>query len=234
MSEKLIETCNEEFAMSKKDATPKLAAVDADKADAKAREAVTQAVFHAANEALDQLPSSVPEDLRNAVLEKLASELKVSNGLIPLPGWGLIGVIVGCVVYVLNFTFGMIEIIPDNLPIIGQMDEAGFTLVIFHAYRALNYKPTWLFRRDDNVLAGVQAWFGRLTARLTGGSKPDPRAVLADLSELADDTSDAETEAVPKASEPEAAGEAKVVEVANKPKPEGKSLALRFWEWLQE
>ena len=37
--------------------------------------------------------------------------------------------IVLCVVYLLNLTGGIIEI-PDNLPIVGNLDEAGVTALI--------------------------------------------------------------------------------------------------------
>lgn len=38
-------------------------------------------------------------------------------------------------VYLLNPTFGMIELIPDNLPIIGNLDEAGATAIVMYAFR---------------------------------------------------------------------------------------------------
>ena len=40
-------------------------------------------------------------------------------------------------IYLLNPTAGMLELIPDNFPIIGNLDEAGATLILFHAIRHL-------------------------------------------------------------------------------------------------
>jgi hypothetical protein len=39
---------------------------------------------------------------------------------------GIIGIL-----YMLNFGFGVVEILPDNLPFIGNMDEAAALLLIY-------------------------------------------------------------------------------------------------------
>jgi len=39
--------------------------------------------------------------------------------------------------YILNPTGGIIEFLPDNLPIVGNLDEAGATLVVWYALRYL-------------------------------------------------------------------------------------------------
>lgn len=39
--------------------------------------------------------------------------------------------------YLLNITFGMIELIPDNIPVIGNIDEVIATLIFLKSY---NYK----------------------------------------------------------------------------------------------
>ena len=38
-------------------------------------------------------------------------------------------------IYLLNPTFGMFELIPDNLPIVGNLDEAAATAVVLYALR---------------------------------------------------------------------------------------------------
>ena len=40
-------------------------------------------------------------------------------------------------IYLLNPTAGILEIIPDNFPIIGNLDEAGATLILLHAIKIL-------------------------------------------------------------------------------------------------
>lgn len=48
-------------------------------------------------------------------------------------------------VYLLNFTFGVVEL-PDNLPIVGNMDEAAAALLFFSGMRYFGVDLT-LFRR---------------------------------------------------------------------------------------
>lgn len=47
--------------------------------------------------------------------------------------------ICGCValIYLLNPTAGIIELIPDNVPLIGNLDEFSASLVLLHAIRHL-------------------------------------------------------------------------------------------------
>jgi len=47
------------------------------------------------------------------------------------------GVLVVGVVYLLNPTFGFLELIPDNTPLIGNLDEAGATAAVIYALRTL-------------------------------------------------------------------------------------------------
>jgi uncharacterized membrane protein YkvA (DUF1232 family) len=46
--------------------------------------------------------------------------------------FGIIGAI-----YLLNPTAGLLELIPDNLPVIGNLDEAAATLLVVNAVRYL-------------------------------------------------------------------------------------------------
>lgn len=48
------------------------------------------------------------------------------------PRWLVFALAVIGLVYILNPTFGLIELIPDNLPIIGNLDEgAAFILIMY-------------------------------------------------------------------------------------------------------
>jgi len=53
-------------------------------------------------------------------------------------GWvfSLIFGIIGAI-YLLNPTAGILELIPDNLPVIGNLDEAAATLLVVNAVRHL-------------------------------------------------------------------------------------------------
>ena len=45
--------------------------------------------------------------------------------------------ILACCVYILNPGMGFIELIPDNLPVIGNLDEAGATVLLVQLIRRL-------------------------------------------------------------------------------------------------
>ena len=49
--------------------------------------------------------------------------------------WGIVGII--AIAYVLNFGAGIIEIIPDNFPIIGNIDEGTAGILLLKAYQEL-------------------------------------------------------------------------------------------------
>jgi len=40
-------------------------------------------------------------------------------------------------IYILNPTMGIIEVLPDNLPLVGNLDEAGATVLFMKAWAAL-------------------------------------------------------------------------------------------------
>ena len=52
-------------------------------------------------------------------------------------------------VYLLNFTIGIFEL-PDNLPIIGNMDEAAATAFFISALRYFGLDLSNLFGKDDD------------------------------------------------------------------------------------
>lgn len=50
--------------------------------------------------------------------------------------WGWVMLIIG-VRYLVNWGFGVVEFLPDNLPFIGNMDEAGMTVLAYKGYRKI-------------------------------------------------------------------------------------------------
>jgi len=50
-----------------------------------------------------------------------------------IPVWAVYVMGVIAVIYILNPGFGFIELLPDNLPIIGNLDEGGATMAIWYA-----------------------------------------------------------------------------------------------------
>lgn len=45
------------------------------------------------------------------------------------------------VLYLLNFDMGIVELIPDNFPVIGNLDEVGATLLLIRCINILRDKP---------------------------------------------------------------------------------------------
>jgi len=62
---------------------------------------------------------------------------------------GVIGLI-----YLLNPTAGFIELIPDALPLVGNLDEAGATLLVINALKELGYDFTNLFGKKKELPSG--------------------------------------------------------------------------------
>lgn len=56
----------------------------------------------------------------------------------------------GCIsfVYLLNFTFGIAEL-PDNLPIVGNLDEVAATVLFMNCLRYFGVDLSSLFDRSD-------------------------------------------------------------------------------------
>lgn len=61
-----------------------------------------------------------------------------------------IGGVIG-LVYILNPTAGIIEFIPDNLPIIGNLDEAAAVLLLLAALRYFGFDPTKMFKKESQI-----------------------------------------------------------------------------------
>ena len=53
------------------------------------------------------------------------------------------------VIYLLNPTAGFIELLPDNLPIIGNLDEATAVLILLNTLRHYGLDLTRLYARNE-------------------------------------------------------------------------------------
>jgi len=53
--------------------------------------------------------------------------------------------------YLINPTAGFFEFIPDNFPLVGNIDEAGATLIILNAFRYYGIDLGRLFGRNEQV-----------------------------------------------------------------------------------
>jgi uncharacterized membrane protein YkvA (DUF1232 family) len=51
--------------------------------------------------------------------------------------------------YILNPTAGVFELIPDNIPLVGNLDEAAAVALLLMCLRYFGIDLTDLFRRDD-------------------------------------------------------------------------------------
>ena len=79
----------------------------------------------------------------------MEKEIKKNEKKSPLKGILIIlGGIIG-LIYIINPGAGIIEIIPDAVPIIGNLDEAGATLLILGALRYIGVDLTKLFRKEN-------------------------------------------------------------------------------------
>lgn len=47
-----------------------------------------------------------------------------------------------CVLYLLNTTAGIVELLPDNIPIVGNIDEAGIGALIYYLVQELKNEKT--------------------------------------------------------------------------------------------
>jgi len=54
------------------------------------------------------------------------------------------------VIYLLNPTAGFFELIPDNIPIIGNLDEAAAVALLLMCLRYFGYELPDIFKPDSN------------------------------------------------------------------------------------
>ena len=53
-------------------------------------------------------------------------------------------------IYLMNPTLGVLELIPDNFPLIGNLDEAGATLILLNTLRYYGLDLSRLYGRTRN------------------------------------------------------------------------------------
>ena len=61
-------------------------------------------------------------------------------------GMGIISIL-----YLLNIGVGIIELIPDNIPFVGNLDEGGAAVLLLMCLRYFGFDPTRLFEKNSNT-----------------------------------------------------------------------------------
>lgn len=61
-----------------------------------------------------------------------------------------------CTVYLMNPTWGLIELIPDNIPIVGNLDEATVTAILIACIRYFGLDWTRFFGRKGKHSEGIE------------------------------------------------------------------------------
>jgi len=74
-----------------------------------------------------------------------------------MKGFAIIVTAVLCVIYLLNPTAGFFEFIPDNLPVIGNLDEATAVAILLACARYFGYDFSRFFgkKKDDDDIIDV-------------------------------------------------------------------------------
>ncbi|MFN8284158.1 MAG: DUF1232 domain-containing protein [Chitinophagales bacterium] len=62
----------------------------------------------------------------------------------------VIGAALFAVFYLINPTAGFLEFIPDNLPLIGNLDEAGAVFILISALKYFGFEMPNIFKKKDN------------------------------------------------------------------------------------
>jgi len=73
--------------------------------------------------------------------ERKEKRISVKDGIVAV--LGIMGVL-----YMLNLSFGVLEILPDNLPLIGNMDEAAALFLVYSAMEYFGWNVKSLFTRE--------------------------------------------------------------------------------------
>jgi uncharacterized membrane protein YkvA (DUF1232 family) len=60
----------------------------------------------------------------------------------------VVGVGTLCVLYLINPTFGVFELIPDNIPLVGNLDEATATVLLVSALAYFGIDVYRIFERE--------------------------------------------------------------------------------------
>ena len=61
----------------------------------------------------------------------------------------VIGAALFALVYLINPTAGFLEFIPDNIPLIGNLDEAGAVFILLSALRYFGFEMPTIFKKEE-------------------------------------------------------------------------------------
>ena len=53
--------------------------------------------------------------------------------------------------YIINPTAGFIELIPDNIPLIGNLDEAGAVFILISALKYFGFELPNIFKKEEQI-----------------------------------------------------------------------------------
>jgi uncharacterized membrane protein YkvA (DUF1232 family) len=65
----------------------------------------------------------------------------------------VIGAALFAVFYLINPTAGFIELIPDNIPLIGNLDEAGAVFILISALKYFGFEMPNIFKKEEKQKA---------------------------------------------------------------------------------
>jgi len=63
----------------------------------------------------------------------------------------VIGAALFAIFYIINPTAGFIELIPDNIPLIGNLDEAGAVFILISALKYFGFEMPNIFKKEEKV-----------------------------------------------------------------------------------
>jgi uncharacterized membrane protein YkvA (DUF1232 family) len=63
----------------------------------------------------------------------------------------VIGTALFAILYIINPTAGFIELIPDNIPLIGNLDEAGAVFIIISALKYFGFEMPNIFKKEEKI-----------------------------------------------------------------------------------
>ena len=77
----------------------------------------------------------------------MKANLKKQNFFTQPKDFGMLALGIVLVLYLLNITFGVVELLPDNLPIVGNIDEALVTGILIAVLQYFGINITKISRR---------------------------------------------------------------------------------------
>lgn len=63
----------------------------------------------------------------------------------------VIGAALFSIVYLINPTAGFLELIPDNIPLIGNLDEAGAVFILISALKYFGVEMPTIFKKEERL-----------------------------------------------------------------------------------